>query len=319
MAALLQKSPEWFAARVGKVTSSVTGSILGHSPYQTRDDVMRVKVREAFGAPQEFTGNAATAHGEKFEPYARRWYEMNHNQTVQEIGQVLHREHDWLAASPDGLVGLDGAVEIKCPFYSKKPYSVFEPKKKMYLDQCLFMIHVCDLEWIDFVCWVNDDVAKVERVNKSDFPHWWEASLPVLKKFKDELDSIIAEGPKGLRAKAYLTDKKEFQLTDVDDPLLERLALLTEILQAHEDRVAPVREEFDQLKVRVWESFGRCSNGRVSINCTERKGSMDWKKVIDEIGGEAAVSGLLPPDKSLETFRRKAQFVYEVKLEGDKK
>jgi predicted phage-related endonuclease len=58
-----QRSAEWHAARVGKITASRVGAILGNSPYKTRDDVMREMVREALGAELEFTGNVATEYG----------------------------------------------------------------------------------------------------------------------------------------------------------------------------------------------------------------------------------------------------------------
>ena len=58
-----QRTDEWFAKRVGRVSGSRAGAILGLSPWQTPDDVLRAMVREYHGAESEFEGNPATAHG----------------------------------------------------------------------------------------------------------------------------------------------------------------------------------------------------------------------------------------------------------------
>ena len=70
-----QRSPEWFEARKGKITGSRIAGILGVSPFQTPDSVMREMVREWHGLPPEFTGNIATRWGEDHEDDARRSYE----------------------------------------------------------------------------------------------------------------------------------------------------------------------------------------------------------------------------------------------------
>ena len=71
-----QGSPQWFAARKGRVTGSNVGAILGCSPFRTRDEVMRDMVRDFFGAETEFTGNVATQWGNVNEETARGEFEM---------------------------------------------------------------------------------------------------------------------------------------------------------------------------------------------------------------------------------------------------
>ena len=71
-----QQSPEWFAARVGRITASMTGAILGRAPYMTRADAMRAMVRAREGAETEFQGNIATEHGNRNEAGAVFEFEM---------------------------------------------------------------------------------------------------------------------------------------------------------------------------------------------------------------------------------------------------
>ena len=58
-----QRTPEWFAARRGRVTGSVAGAILGLSPFSTREEALRRLVRDWHGAEPEFVSNVATIHG----------------------------------------------------------------------------------------------------------------------------------------------------------------------------------------------------------------------------------------------------------------
>src|SRR5699024_1540390 len=107
---------EWFSARKGRLTGSRVGAALGVNPYKTPDALIREMVREIKGAPAEFAGNVATRWGNEHEPLVMLDYMSESGDTVEECGLIVHPEHDWLAASPDGFVGADGVVEFKAPF-----------------------------------------------------------------------------------------------------------------------------------------------------------------------------------------------------------
>ena len=108
-----QRSEEWFKQRVGMITGSRVGGILGLSPFNKPEDVMRSIVREHHGAPSEFEGNVATEYGNEHEDAAIFALEQELGIQIEETG--FHKVSEWLGASPDGLVG-DAVVEIKCPY-----------------------------------------------------------------------------------------------------------------------------------------------------------------------------------------------------------
>jgi len=114
-----QGSEEWLAARVGKVGASRIADIVAKtkSGYSTsRANYAAELIAERLtGKKAEGYTNAAMQWGTDNEPQARAMYEFMRNVSVVEVGIVLHPTIENAQASPDGLVGDDGLVEIKCP------------------------------------------------------------------------------------------------------------------------------------------------------------------------------------------------------------
>lgn len=97
--------------------------------------------------------NAAMRWGIDHESAARQWYERRHGCRVSEVGFVVHRVHDFVGVSPDGLVGDDGLIEIKCP-QMKNFRRVMESRAMppRYRWQVQGQLWVCRRAWLDFVC-----------------------------------------------------------------------------------------------------------------------------------------------------------------------
>ena len=114
-----QRSEAWFAARIGKVTASRVADVMAATksgPGAARKNYMAELVAERLtGTQGERFTNAAMQWGTDWEPQARIAYEFMAGCTVQEVGFVDHPTIPMFGASPDGLVGGDGLVEIKCP------------------------------------------------------------------------------------------------------------------------------------------------------------------------------------------------------------
>jgi putative phage-type endonuclease len=114
-----QRTEEWFAARLGKVTASRVADVMAKTKTgysASRDSYMTQLVLERITQTKaESYSSAAMMHGVEQEPFARAAYEAAQGVMVEEVGFIPHPTIDMAGASPDGLVGDDGMVEIKCP------------------------------------------------------------------------------------------------------------------------------------------------------------------------------------------------------------
>ena len=114
-----QRTEEWYAARLGKVTASKVADLMAKtkSGYSaSRDNYMAQLVVERITKTKaDSFSNAAMDWGTAQEPFARAAYEAVTGFMVEEVGFVQHPTIEWAGASPDGLVEDDGLVEIKCP------------------------------------------------------------------------------------------------------------------------------------------------------------------------------------------------------------
>lgn len=113
-----QRSPEWHAQRVGRITGSRVGAILCLSPWQKPDDVLREMVREHHGAESEFSGNPATDWGNRHETQALLCFMRQTGLQVEQCGFFAYG--DRMGASPDGLTSDGGVLEIKVPYGLRK-------------------------------------------------------------------------------------------------------------------------------------------------------------------------------------------------------
>lgn len=114
-----QRSPEWFAARLGRCTASKINDVMatlkgGGEAAGRRNYRAQLVVERMTGQPTESYTNGAMQWGIDNEAAAREAYSFVTGNTVEEIGFIDHPEIAMSGCSPDGLVGDDGMVEIKC-------------------------------------------------------------------------------------------------------------------------------------------------------------------------------------------------------------
>ena len=112
---MIQGSDEWFEARRGNVGASSVHKVMAKGQGKTRRSYMDELLAEKLGCVIEGFTNAAMERGTELEPVARSQYEVERGAMVEEVGFVLHPTIDGFGASPDGLVGDDGLIEIKSP------------------------------------------------------------------------------------------------------------------------------------------------------------------------------------------------------------
>jgi putative phage-type endonuclease len=154
---LTQGTDEWKAARAGKVTASriadVMAKIKSGEAASRRDYRAQIVAEILTGTPQDdvFTSDAMR-WGTEHEPYARAAYEVAKGILVDQVGLVIHPTIERGAASPDGLVGADGLVEIKCPKTATHlSYLLADEVPSQYQPQMLWQMACTGRQWCDFV------------------------------------------------------------------------------------------------------------------------------------------------------------------------
>ena len=156
MSEVEQLSPEWFAQRCGKATASRISDIVaktksGYSTSRANYMAQLVVERMTNQVAESYT-NAAMEWGTTNEPFARAAYEAKTGVLVDEVGAIDHPTIAMSAASPDGLVGDDGCLEIKCPNTATHIDTVLGGEiAKKYYDQMQWQMACAERDWCDFV------------------------------------------------------------------------------------------------------------------------------------------------------------------------
>jgi putative phage-type endonuclease len=274
-----QRTEAWFAARKGRITASRVGAILGNSPHGDRETVMRAMVREWHGAEPEFTGNMATEYGTFHEAGAMVEYQMETGNAVTTEGFVTRE--DWAGCSPDGLIGLTGGLEIKCPFGKRKmgEGDTFKPlaDQPHYHDQVQFSLWVCERAWWDFFQWAPGKTM-LETVKPCS--KWRAKALPILRQFHAE---YLHE--REHNAAQHLEPKRLF----VDTPEAHRLmAEYDELAEAIENAKAK-QEEVRARIIALAQDRSATIAGR-NVTKIETAGRVAYAKAIAELLPDADLS-----------------------------
>lgn len=153
---IVQGSPEWFAQRLGRVTASrvadvvsktKTGYGAGRGTYMTQ-----LLLERLTGNVAESFQNDAMRWGTETEPLARAAYEAHTGELVEEVPMIPHPSIEMAGASPDGLVGAAGLIEIKCPTSATHVDTLLSGKPAgKYVTQMQWQMACTGRKWCDFV------------------------------------------------------------------------------------------------------------------------------------------------------------------------
>ena len=205
-ARVAQRSPEWFALRRNRVTSTLVGAILGVSSFRSRDDAHELLRGELDEAPE----TAAMRAGIAREAEALRRYTAATGNAVEEVGFVVPKDarySEWTGASPDAL-GRDDkglCVEVKVPA-SGRP--VPKPSDAYYL-QCQWHARCSGRARCDFVSLGIDAMTIVTIYRDDDLLAF---VLPLLRTFWDNAqidDFLELEPAERLQLKRELANSME--------------------------------------------------------------------------------------------------------------
>lgn len=152
-----QRSDDWFTARLGKVTASKVKDVMAKgragAPSATRKNyMMRLLCERLTGRRDEGFTSAAMQRGTDLEPVARSAYEVGAGVMTVETGLILHPSIEGFGASPDGLVGSSGMLEIKCPDTAQHIATLQSgAHDPQYEWQMLAQMSCAERDWVDFV------------------------------------------------------------------------------------------------------------------------------------------------------------------------
>lgn len=167
-----QGTPEWLAERSGKVTASALSNVMMAKTAAGYQNYMAQLICERLtGQPVETFKSAAMEYGTETEPQARAFYELESGNDVTECGFIPHPTLANSGASPDGLIGPDGGLEIKVPQPAKHIKNLMGGTiDKTYMLQMQWAMACTGREWWDFVSFnptfpdhLKIHIQKVER------------------------------------------------------------------------------------------------------------------------------------------------------------
>lgn len=171
-----QRTPEWFASRAGKITASRIADMMARTKTgwgASRENYMAELICQRLtGTCPESFESAAMRWGTETEPLARTAYEFL-REPVVEVGFVDHPTIPLAGASPDGTVGDEGLIEIKCPNTATHiDYLLGGGIPQKYMLQMQFQMACTERKWCDYLSFdPRLDGAlqsKIERVERNE-------------------------------------------------------------------------------------------------------------------------------------------------------
>jgi len=151
-----QGTEEWLVLRLGKVTASKVKDVLtkgrGNAPSKTAETYMMELIAEKLtGQSKPFFENDSMRWGTETEPQARSMYSVNNDFVdVSEVAFIEYNE--FIGVSPDGLIGDDGMLEVKCPNTTTQlKRALSDDYSADYKAQIQMQLWVADRKWCDFL------------------------------------------------------------------------------------------------------------------------------------------------------------------------
>lgn len=149
-----QRNEGWFADRCGKVTASRIKDMTAKPTKGKQQNALTLTVlsERITGVQEESKPTAAMQWGIDQEPHAIAAYENATDLFVEGTSLINHPFIDWSGASPDGLVGKDGQLEIKCPATSTHLNTLLAQEVPAeHIPQITWQLACTLREWCDFV------------------------------------------------------------------------------------------------------------------------------------------------------------------------
>lgn len=194
-----QRSPEWYALRAGMPTASEFSKIVtskGEASKSISGYAYTLAVEKYAGRPVDaWEGNYHTDRGRELEEHALNLYALMHDTEVHRVGFVTDADAT-MGCSPDGLVGDDGVVEVKCLKAENHAKAIVYYRKNGksppdYVQQTQGQMMICGRKWCDLIFHHPELPPLVIRVTPdADVTRGLTAHIPALL---TERDNILTE------------------------------------------------------------------------------------------------------------------------------
>ena len=189
-----QGSEEWLKARLGVPSASNFSKLItmkGAVSTQAKAYIDALVAEAITGESTYVKVTDAMQRGTELEPYARDRYVYETGNSVEEVGFCLHDEYQ-AGASPDGLVGDDGGLEIKCPLGGTMvSYLRGGRLPSKYYQQVQGCLYITGRKWWDFMAYHPDMKTLIVRVERDEA---FIACLDdTLRKAVEEIDKLVKE------------------------------------------------------------------------------------------------------------------------------
>lgn len=194
-----QRTEDWYNIRKGKMTASNAEIIIANGKG-LETYIYNLMAEYYSSAEKENYINADMQRGIDLEPEARLEFEFYTDLDVQEVGFIEYNE--FIGVSPDGLVGDDGLIEIKCPndsIYFKlllsnniKPEYIAQMQMQMYVTDrqyCYFVSYNPNFEKSLYIKKINRDEEMIEKLKKG-----LERGTELIKEIKKNFRKVGTNG-----------------------------------------------------------------------------------------------------------------------------
>ncbi len=197
----LQDTEQWRLDRCGSVGASeiadATRRLKNGSPAASRASLMARKIAERLtGRPVRTFQSQAMLEGLQKEPQARAAYELQSGNAVTETGIVKHPTIPWTHASPDGLVGENAVLEVKCPEHAAHLDTLLKRSiDPDYYIQIQWQMACTERYWAHFVSYHPDFPPSMQLyVQRIDWDHGLVKELEMgVIAFIEELETKLTD------------------------------------------------------------------------------------------------------------------------------
>lgn len=151
---ILQRSDDWYAERCGKVTASRVKDLNAKPSKGKALNALGLTIlaERLTGVQKETPTNFYMQWGIDNEPHAIAAYENETGFFVNGTGLIDHPFIEMFGASPDGLVGENGQIEVKCPDTTTHLNTLLTKEvPDEYIPQITSQLACTRREWCDFV------------------------------------------------------------------------------------------------------------------------------------------------------------------------